>query len=47
MFYESAPGDTLAPDTREFLVKTEAPFIGKPFDLRQLRKMVNRILASG
>jgi PAS domain S-box-containing protein len=40
-------GDTLAPDTREFLAKTESPYLGKPFDLRQLRKMVNETLASG
>jgi CheY-like chemotaxis protein len=37
-------GDTLAPDTRSFLEKSEAHFICKPFDVGQLRKTVNQVL---
>jgi hypothetical protein len=39
-------GDTLAPDTRDFLEKTKAPHICKPFDIHQLRKMISRVLWS-
>jgi CheY-like chemotaxis protein len=39
-------GDTLARDTRDFLEKTAAPHICKPFDIRELRKMVNQVLWS-
>jgi PAS domain S-box-containing protein len=37
-------GDTLAPDTRSFLEKSEAHFICKPFDVGQLRKTINQTL---
>lgn len=37
-------GDTLAPDTRSFLEKSEAHFICKPFDVGQMRKTVNQVL---
>jgi PAS domain S-box-containing protein len=39
-------GDTLAPGTRDFLEKTRAPHICKPFDIRELRKMISRVLWS-
>jgi len=39
-------GDTLAPDTRDFLEKTKAPHICKPFDMEELRKMISQVLWS-
>jgi PAS domain S-box-containing protein len=39
-------GDTLARDTRDFLDGAAAPHICKPFDIQQLRKMINRVLWS-
>ena len=40
-------GDTLGADTRDFLSKTKAPCIAKPFDAGQLEKDIERILAHG
>jgi len=40
-------GDVLGADTRDFLSKTKAPWITKPFDAEQLKKVINRILAEG
>jgi len=40
-------GDTLARDTRDFLDGAKAPHICKPFDIQQLRKMINQMLWSG
>ena len=37
-------GDVLGVDTRDFLSKTKAPYITKPFDIEQLKKDINRIL---
>jgi CheY-like chemotaxis protein len=37
-------GDTLAPNTRAFLEKTKAPYICKPFDIRELRERINQML---
>ena len=37
-------GDVLGADTRDFLSKTKAPYITKPFDIEQLKKDINRIL---
>jgi CheY-like chemotaxis protein len=39
-------GDTLARDTRDFLDGAAAPHICKPFDIQQLRKMINQVLWS-
>jgi len=37
-------GDTLSPVTREFLEKTEAPCLSKPFALSDVRDIVQRVL---
>jgi PAS domain S-box-containing protein len=37
-------GDTLSPGTREFLEKTGAPCLSKPFALSDVRKIVQRVL---
>ena len=37
-------GDTLSPGTREFLEKTGAPCLGKPFALSDVREIVQRVL---
>jgi len=39
-------GDILGKGTRDFLSKTGAPYINKPFDNEELKRMVNRVLAS-
>jgi signal transduction histidine kinase len=38
-------GDVLSREKREFLVHTGAPFLAKPFDLDEVRRLVHRILA--
>lgn len=38
-------GDVMGIDTRDFLSKTEAPCITKPFDVEKIKKDINRILA--
>jgi CheY-like chemotaxis protein len=38
-------GDVIGTDTQEFLAKTNAHYINKPFDIKQLKKEVNHILA--
>jgi CheY-like chemotaxis protein len=38
-------GDTLARDTRDFLEKTKAPCISKPFDVEHIKERVNLMLA--
>jgi len=40
-------GDVMGADTKDFLTRTKAPYIAKPFDIRQLKKDINRILAQG
>jgi CheY-like chemotaxis protein len=37
-------GDTLSPATREFLEKTGAPCLSKPFALSDVREIVQRVL---
>jgi CheY-like chemotaxis protein len=38
-------GDVLSPEKREFLARTGAPFLAKPFDLDEVRRLVHRVLA--
>jgi PAS domain S-box-containing protein len=40
-------GDIMGTSTMAFLSKTKAPYIIKPFDAKQLKAEVNRVLASG
>jgi len=40
-------GDTMSKDTMDFLSRTRAPYITKPFDDEQLMKDVDRILTEG
>jgi PAS domain S-box-containing protein len=40
-------GDVMGTGTMTFLSKTKAPYIIKPFDARQLKAEINRVLASG
>ncbi|MBM3141441.1 MAG: PAS domain S-box protein [Chloroflexi bacterium] len=40
-------GDVLGKRTTDFLAKTKAPYIMKPFDAEQLKTEINRILARG
>ena len=37
-------GDVMGTDTKNFLLKTKAPCISKPFDTEKLKKDINRIL---
>lgn len=39
-------GDVLGSDTRDFLHQTKAPFIYKPFDIDQLRRVIAPMLAN-
>ena len=36
-------GDTLTPETREFLDRTGVPSLGKPFDADEIRRVIDRI----
>jgi CheY-like chemotaxis protein len=38
-------GDILSREKREFLERTGAPHVLKPFDLREVRQLVHRMLA--
>jgi DNA-binding response OmpR family regulator len=38
-------GDILSREKREFLERTGAPYLLKPFDLREVRQVVHRMLA--
>jgi len=40
-------GDIMGANTMTFLSKTKAPYIIKPFDAKQLKTEINRVLASG
>jgi len=40
-------GDVMGTSTMNFLSKTKAPYVIKPFDASQLKAEINRILASG
>jgi CheY-like chemotaxis protein len=40
-------GDVMGTSTITFLSKTKAPYIIKPFDAKQLKTEINRVLASG
>ena len=37
-------GDVMAADTKDFLSKTNAPHVAKPFDIEQLKQVVDRML---
>ena len=37
-------GDVTSADTREFLKRTKAPYVTKPFDIAELRKEVKRVI---
>jgi len=39
-------GDILSREKREFLQRTGAPHLLKPFDLREVRQLVHRMLAA-
>lgn len=39
-------GDVMAADTEAFLIRTKVPYITKPFDVKQLKAEVRRLLAS-
>ena len=39
-------GDVLSRDKREFLERTGAPFLTKPCDLDELRRVVARVIAA-
>jgi len=38
-------GDLMETTTKDFLNKTKAPHIAKPFDIEQLKKDINHILS--
>jgi two-component system NtrC family sensor kinase len=40
-------GDVMGTGTMAFLSKTKAPYIIKPFDAKQLKTQINRVLDSG
>jgi len=40
-------GDVMGPSTMAFLSRTKVPYIIKPFDAKQLRAEINRVLARG
>ncbi|UCH50933.1 MAG: PAS domain S-box protein [Chloroflexota bacterium] len=40
-------GDVMGPSTMDFLSKTKVPYIIKPFDAKQLKTEVNRVLSGG
>jgi len=40
-------GDVIGEDTKNFLARTKAPYIIKPFDTEQLKKDINSILTQG
>jgi len=40
-------GDVMGADTKEFLSKTKAPYIAKPFDTVQIKRDVNCVLTQG
>jgi CheY-like chemotaxis protein len=40
-------GDVLSREKREFLERTGAPFLTKPFDLDEVRTLARRVLAAG
>ncbi|MCJ7516147.1 MAG: response regulator, partial [Dehalococcoidia bacterium] len=40
-------GDVMGTSTMTFLSKTKAPYIIKPFDAKQLKTQINRVLAGG
>jgi CheY-like chemotaxis protein len=37
-------GDTFDTKTREFLESSQVPYLGKPFDLKQLKQSLERLL---
>jgi CheY-like chemotaxis protein len=37
-------GDTFDTKTREFLDASQVPYLGKPFDLKQLKQSLERLL---
>ena len=37
-------GDTFDEKTREFLDASQVPYLGKPFDLKQLKQSLERLL---
>lgn len=40
-------GDSFDAKTRDFLNSTQVPYLGKPFDLRQLKQSLTQLLAEG
>jgi two-component system NtrC family sensor kinase len=40
-------GDVLDPDKQKFLEESRAPFLTKPFDLADLRRLVRRAISEG
>jgi len=38
-------GDVISADTREFLKRTKAPYVTKPFDIAGLKEEVRRVIA--
>ncbi|MBI2494184.1 MAG: response regulator [Candidatus Rokubacteria bacterium] len=40
-------GDTLSPETREFLDRARAPSLSKPFDAEEIRRLIARITRAG
>jgi len=40
-------GDVLSREKRDFLERTGAPYLTKPFDLGEVRRTVRRLLAQG
>ena len=40
-------GDTLSPETREFLERARAPSLSKPFDAEEIRRVIERITRAG
>ena len=39
-------GDVTSADTGEFLKRTKAPYVNKPFDIAGLKKEVKRVIVS-
>ncbi len=39
-------GDVIRADTKEFLRKTRAPYVTKPFDIAGLKEEVSRVIVS-
>jgi DNA-binding response OmpR family regulator len=40
-------GDVLDPEKRAFIERAGAPFLTKPFDIQEVRRVVHQVLARG